>query len=82
MFVGRSLGYTVVLMLSAQSFLSSCTAESYDYCPEYPVAGPAVAAELEKIPPQELKASWEWIGRVNKLRQELELCRELTPRDL
>ena len=57
------------------SFLSSCAAASYDYCPRYPVAGPQVATELEKIPDGSLSAFWEWIGRINKLRQELELCR-------
>lgn len=36
------------LMLAALSCLSSCTTVNSDYCPVWPTAGPAVAAELEK----------------------------------
>lgn len=63
-------------MLIATLFLSSCRTENYNQglCPAYPVAGPKVAAELAKIPPKTIPATWEWIGRINKLRQELELC--------
>ena len=45
-----------------------------DYCPVWPTAGQAVAAELEKASCSEFPNTWEWIGRLNKLRQELELC--------
>lgn len=62
------------LMLLATSFLISCAPASCNFCPRYPVAGAKVAAELEKIPPQNLTYTWEWLGRINKLRQELELC--------
>lgn len=55
------------------SCLSSCTPVSSDYCPVYPVAGEKVAAELEQA--GDLPATWEWIGRIDKLRRELELCR-------
>ena len=45
-----------------------------EYCeclhPIYPVAGKTVAEELEKA--GELPNTWEWIGRIDKLRQELE----------
>lgn len=63
-------------MLAVMLFLSSCTTENYDknFCPVYPLAGAKVAEELEKIPQEKLAAFWEWIGRINKLRQELELC--------
>lgn len=52
--------------------LSSCAAE---YCspvmPVYPVAGEKVAAELENIPYSGYEDFWEWLARVDKLRQEL-----------
>ena len=54
--------------------LSSCAQVSSDYCPVYPVAGVAVAEELEQA--GDLPATWEWIGRIDKLRRELELCRD------
>ena len=53
--------------------LSSCAKESYEsVCPVYPIAGPKVAEELEHA--DALSATWEWIGRLDKLRQELEIC--------
>jgi len=67
---GRNLMPVVMICLS------SCTTANYDYCPVYPVAGEKVAQELEKAPYLEFKNTWEWLGRLNKLRQELELCRQ------
>ncbi len=61
------------LMLPGLLCLSSCVPVNYSGCPVYPVAGAKVAAELEQA--GELPATWEWIGRIDKLRQELELCR-------
>ena len=56
--------------------LSSCTPVVYSPgCPVYPVAGEKVAAELEKVSYEQAPAFWEWLGRIDKLRQELELCR-------
>lgn len=60
-------------ILSIILCLSSCTSVSSDYCPVYPVAGEKVAAELEQA--GDLPATWEWFGRIDKLRRELELCR-------
>lgn len=60
-------------MLLVMSFLNSCTTTCYNSCPTYPVAGEKVANELETA--GELPYTWEWIGRLNKLREELELCR-------
>lgn len=56
--------------------LSSCVQANYNNCPVYPAAGVKVAEELEKIPYNGYENTWEWIGRINKLRQELELCRK------
>lgn len=65
--------FTVSLMLSALNCLFSCAPVSFEHiCPVYPIAGEKVAVELEKA--GDLPATWEWIGRLNKLRQELNLC--------
>ncbi|MBQ8482396.1 MAG: hypothetical protein IJ218_01640 [Alphaproteobacteria bacterium] len=48
----------------------------YDFCPVYPVAGKAVADELENASIDDYPATWEWIGRIDKLRQELEICQK------
>ena len=56
--------------------LSSCVRANYDNCPAYPIAGPLTAAELEKIPYNGYENTWEWLARINKLRQELELCQK------
>ena len=51
--------------------LSACVKEYCDcMTPAYPVAGKKVAEELENA--GELPSTWEWIGRIDKLRQELE----------
>lgn len=46
----------------------------YNNCPTYPVAGEKVAKELGDLPYVGYENTWEWIGRIDKLRQELELC--------
>ncbi len=43
-----------------------------ELCPVYPIAGEKVAKELENIP--DLTHTFEWLARLNKLRQELQLC--------
>ena len=60
-------------MLIVINSLSSCKQISYNNCPLYPVAGKQVAVELSQA--GNLPYTWEWIGRINKLRQELELCK-------
>lgn len=59
-------------MLLSLSCLSSCVADNYNICPVYPVAGPKVAAEIEKL--NNAPAFWEWLARINKLRRQLEIC--------
>ncbi len=64
------------LTLVATIYLSSCAAANYrGSCPIYPIAGPNVAAELEKTSYEQAPALWEWLGRIDKLRQELEICK-------
>lgn len=73
MWIKRSRIFILVEVLLVQSCLSSCTTANYNNCPTWPIAGEKVANELETA--GELPNTWEWIGRVNKLREELELCR-------
>lgn len=61
------------LMLISLICLNSCTVTSYDICPIYPVAGEKVAEEIKDI---NGKYFWDWVGRINKLRQQLELCQK------
>lgn len=49
--------------------------ECYNICPAYPVGGKEVGKELANLSYSEYPNTWEWIGRINKLRQELELCK-------
>jgi hypothetical protein len=39
--------------------------------PEFPPAGSRVAQELDNLTADEYPYLWEWIGRLDKLRQEL-----------
>ena len=41
-------------------------------CPVFPIAGPQVAIELEQADIEHYSHTWEWIGRLNKLKEELE----------
>ncbi len=71
----KSLLYIPALMPGVILCLSSCAKTNYEYCPVYPVAGPKVATELENIEYNRASAFWEWLARIDKLRQELELCK-------
>lgn len=63
--------FRLLLMLLSLSSLNSCVTKNSDYCPVWPIAGVKVAAEIEQF---EGQAFWEWMARLNKLRQQLELC--------
>ena len=60
-------------MLSAMSCLSSCVAASCDVplLPEFPFAGIKVAEEMQQLSAADYPYLWEWVGRLNKLRLEL-----------
>lgn len=65
--------FTASLLLVGLSCLTGCGQVNCNcVCPVWPVGGATVADELEKA--GDLPATWEWIGRLDKLRQELELC--------
>lgn len=63
-------------MLIVMSLLTSCKAINYDNCPIYPIAGNKVAKEITKLTVEEYPNFWDWVGRINKLREELELCQK------
>ena len=71
----RKLKYILLLMLGVICCLNGCTTANYNFCVSYPIAGEKVAAELEKVPYNGYENFWEWLGRIDKLRQEIELCR-------
>lgn len=50
--------------------------EDINPCPPWPVAGPNVAEELNEIPFEGNEHFYEWLDRLDKLRQQLEVCRE------
>nr|DAH27397.1 MAG TPA: PalH/RIM21 [Bacteriophage sp.] len=68
--------FIAVLTQSVIACSHQCVTVHYDFCPVYPIAGASVAAELENLTADEYPNTWEWIGRIDKLRQELELCKE------
>ena len=71
----RRLRLPLSLMLLVMS-LSGCSSPAYySSCPVYPVGGEKVGIELERLSFEEYPATWEWLARVDKLRQELEVCR-------
>lgn len=51
------------------------TPANYNNCPAYPIGGPKVGAEMATLDYSKYSSTWEWIGRIDKLRQELELCK-------
>ena len=58
-------------MLVGMSCLNSCMKTNCD-CPVYPIAGKKVAEELSSVE-QDLPNTFEWLGRINKMRMELQL---------
>lgn len=72
----RKLRYGLLLMLVIPN-LSACSCKiNYDNCPVYAVGGERVGQELSRLNPAEYPNLFEWLGRINKLRLELELCHE------
>lgn len=69
------------LTLLAMSCLSACATATSDApvspqaCPAWPVAGPQVAAELERLGDDDFPALWEWMARLDKLHDQLETTR-------
>lgn len=53
--------------------LSGCVTRVYSDCPAWPVAGDAVADELETLPEKDYPATWEWLGRLAKFKEKLDV---------
>jgi len=72
----------LVLLATLAIFLSACGSAAFESgtCPTWPVAGPAVAEEMEAgaiMPPEpetDFRLFWEWVERVDKLRDQLLAC--------
>ncbi|MBR3675987.1 MAG: hypothetical protein IKN71_02515 [Alphaproteobacteria bacterium] len=56
------------------SLLGSCTTANCEtqLLPQFPYAGAKVAAEMQNLSAEDFPYLWEWVARLNKLRQELE----------
>jgi hypothetical protein len=53
-----------------------CTTASYSGpCPPWPIAGPEVAAELEDVAYDSHQHFWNWMARLDVLKQQLDRCR-------
>ncbi len=73
MSIPNKIRFYLPLMLISLICLNSCATTDYNYCPVYPIAGAEVAESIEQIENPEF---WEWLARINKLRQQLELCKK------
>ena len=66
------------LIATLAIFLAGCGSAIFESgsCPTWPEAGPAVAEEVERgmMPADRFPAFWEWMGRVDKLRDQLLAC--------
>lgn len=62
------------LVLALPMWLAGCGTTRYDACPPYPIAGVAVADELETHC-ADCEATWEWLSRIATLKEQLDLCR-------
>lgn len=71
----KKLKYIALLLLFLLTLFGCSTTANYNNCPTYPVGGPNVGAEVSRLDVAEFPYTWEWIGRIDKLRQELELCK-------
>ena len=67
-----------MLLAALAIFLAGCGSAVFESgsCPTWPEAGPAVAEEVERgmMPADRFPAFWEWMGRVDKLRDQLLAC--------
>lgn len=59
----------LVMSLSSCSSITNCRP-----CTVFPKGGIEVGKELEKIPYEGYEHFWEWLGRLQKLKEELDIC--------
>ena len=60
------------MLIVMNCFCSCAQVVCDDIKPVFPYAGKDVADELQNLEVSEYPHLWEWIGRLNKLRLELE----------
>lgn len=72
------LNKVMFIILLVILLLGCSTTASYDNCPYFPIGGKKVAEELENVPYQGYEDFWEWIARLYKLKQELDICKTPT----
>lgn len=70
------LSMRLFLWVSILIFVVSCSGVSVNFCPNFPIAGYKVAKELEQT--GDFPHTWEWIARLYKLKQELDICKTPT----
>lgn len=70
--------FILLLILVVILLLGCSTTANYDNCPHFPIGGKKVADELESVPYQGNEDFWEWIARLYKLKQELDICKTPT----
>ena len=65
----------MLCLIAAVMNLFACSERAnFDVCPVYPVGGEKVAEELENISYAGYEDFWEWMARIHKLKQSLEVC--------
>ncbi len=72
---GKKQQLRLVLMPVVMSLCGCSNPVYYSSCPLYPVGGAKVGIEIERLSFEEYPATWEWLGRIDKLRQELQVCK-------
>ena len=66
----------ILLVILLVILLSGCSRTiNSNFCPTFPLGGHKVAEELKKVPYEGYEDTWEWIARLYKLKQELDLCK-------
>ncbi|MGQ9370547.1 hypothetical protein [Azospirillum sp. A39] len=67
-----------VAALAGMALLTGCAGAISEpapaACPPWPIAGPAVAAELETLSGEDYPALWGWIDRLAVLQMQLGAC--------
>ena len=72
-----SLRSRLGLALVTIALLNGCAGTvPFSACPPWPSAGPAVADEIERalVPPAAFPATWDWLDRLYRLKDQLAVC--------
>jgi len=77
----RNYGSRLIALLAVTLSSSAC-APAISNCPPWPPAGPEVAEELARLPGENYPATWEWLGRLERLQRQIEACRSSVVTDL